>query len=241
MGNNGLQPAYVLHNRRYRESSLIVEFLTRDHGRVAALAKGVLGGKRPRQQLLQPFVPLLAAWRGLGELPTLTTIEAAGPLRLPRGNTLYCGLYVNELLLKLTQRGDPYSELFPAYALCLTELLQADNQNRHLEPALRRFEVRLLQELGLGMSLTHDQQGRPLEPALQYRYDFQSGPVVAGVGEYTVRGSTLIGLNTGEFANRQELLEARRLMRHVLAHHLGGQPLKSRELFRGSGGQGAAG
>jgi DNA repair protein RecO (recombination protein O) len=241
MGDNALQPAYVLHSRRYRESSLIVEFLTRDHGRVAALAKGVLGGKRPRQQLLQPFVPLLVAWRGLGDLSTLTAVEAAGPLRFPQGNTLYCGLYVNELLLRLTQRGDPYSELFPAYALCLAELLQADNRNSHLEPALRRFEVSLLQELGLGLSLTHDQQGRPLEPALQYRYDFQSGPVVAQAGEHTVRGSTLIGLNAGELADAQELLEARRLMRRVLAHHLGGQALKSRELFRGGRGKGATG
>ena len=238
MGNDGLQPAYVLHTRRYRESSLVVELLTRDHGRVAALAKGVLGGKRSRQPLLQPFAPLLVAWRGHGDLPTLTVIEAAGAFRSPKGNALYCGLYINELVLKLTERRDPHSELFPVYVVCLAELLQAGTANTRLEPALRRFEVRLLEELGLGMSLATDQEGLALEPERQYRYDFQAGPVLAKTGDHTVQGATLIALGKGEFGTEQERVEARRLMRQVVAHHLGGRSLKSRELFRLAGGPG---
>ena len=169
MTGYALQPAYALHTRRYRESSLIVDFLTRDHGRIAALAKGASGGRQPRQHLLQPFLPLLIAWRGRGELPTLTAVEAAAQGAMPRGKILYCGLYVNELVLKLTARRDPHSELFPAYTTCMTELLESASDTASLEPVLRRFELRLLEELGVGMSLSLDQDGRPLEPARYYR------------------------------------------------------------------------
>lgn len=229
-----LQPAYALHSRRYRESSLIVDFLTRDHGRVAALAKGAIGGKQSRQQMLQPFSPLLIAWRGRGELPTLTALEPATKLVHPQGISLYCGLYVNELVLKLTERSDPHSELFPDYAMCMSELLQAPPSNEQLEPILRRFEVRLLDELGLGMALTTDRQGQPIEPAAYYRYEAVEGAVTAQQTETTVSGSSLLALANGVFNTDRERSEARHLMRRVLAHHLGGRELKSRELFQGT-------
>ncbi len=229
-----LQPAYALHSRRYRESSLIVEFLTRDHGRVAALAKGAVGGKQPQQHLLQPFSPLLIDWRGRGDLPTLTTLEPAAPTVQAQGNTLYCGLYVNELVLKLTERRDPHSRLFAAYATCMTELIQADPDTPALEPVLRRFEVRLLHELGLGLQLGTDQQGQPLLPEQTYRYEVHAGPVAASPADTTVHGATLLALQSGEFCSEQQRSEARQLMRRVIAHHLGGRELKSRELFRGT-------
>ena len=42
------QPAYVLHSYPFRETSLIVEVFSRDHGRVALLARGA---RRPRSVL----------------------------------------------------------------------------------------------------------------------------------------------------------------------------------------------
>lgn len=230
-----LQPAYALHNRRYRESSLIVDFLTRDHGRIALMVKGATSGKSARQNLIQPFIPVLIAWRGRGDLPTLTTIEAASHVPRVLGKTLYCGLYVNELILKLTERNETHTELFPVYAACLQDLLDAGLDNKLLEPALRRFEVRLLEELGLGMNLLHDQQGVPIKAAEHYHYDFLGGPVLNAKTENSVSGETLMALARGEFNSTQQMREARHLMRRVITHYLGGRQLKSRELFRGTG------
>jgi len=232
MGGAGLQPAYVLHSRRYRESSLIVEFITRDCGRIALAAKGAIGTKQPRQQLLQPFSPLLLAWRGKGDLPTLTSLEPARVLPQIMGRTLYCGLYVNELVLKLTERNDPHSELFLAYSACMQDLIEAKGNNAELEKTLRRFELRLLNELGLGMLLDIDQQGLAIDPAAYYHYDFDAGPVIARQDENSVAGATLIALVSGEFSSEEQRLDARRLMRRVLGHHLGGRRLRSRELFK---------
>lgn len=227
-----LQPAYVLHSRRFRESSLIVELLTRDHGRQGVLAKGALGGKGGRQSLLQPFVPLLVDWRGRGELPTLTTLEAAGAGIQPSGRALYCGLYVNELVLRFSERGDPHSELFPAYLQCMNALLRAGEDNAELEPVLRRFELQLLDEMGLAMQLQEDQQGQPLQPGERYHYEIHAGPRIAMASEEGVLGATLRALAAGELHDPAQRREARSLMRRVIAEHLGGQQLKSRELFR---------
>lgn len=234
MTNTALQPAYVLHSRRFRESSLIVEFLTRDHGRLAALAKGAIRGKAPRQPLLQPFLPLLIDWRGRGELPLLVALEPAAGITQATGLRLYCGLYVNELVLNLTERRDPHSELFSAYALCMTELLQAGEQNASLEPILRRFEVSLLEKLGLGLTLQRDCDGKPIQQTARYRFDVQEGavPCLTGTAHGTVQGTTLIALRDGEFADPVQRSEARGLMRAVLSFHLGGRELKSRELFK---------
>ncbi|RMG37717.1 MAG: DNA repair protein RecO, partial [Gammaproteobacteria bacterium] len=117
-----LQPAYVLHTRRYGESSLIAELITPSQGRHAVLAKGVLSAKASSRAMLQPFQPLLVRWRGRGQLPVLTGCETAdAPLAL-RGRALYCGFYVNELVLRLCERADPHSTLFPVYVACLSAL-----------------------------------------------------------------------------------------------------------------------
>ena len=230
--SGGLQPAFVLHARRYRESSLIVELITRDHGRQAVMAKGAMSGKRPLAAMLQPFVPLLVDWRGRGELPTLSAVEQAEAMPQAQGRSAFCGLYVNELLLKLTQRADPHSELFPLYAACIGELLESPSDNASLEPLLRRFELQLLDELGLGLQLREDHQGRAVEAGRRYVYDIESGPVESAQARSGFDGASLLALDRGMFETDQQRREARSLMRLVLDSHLHGQPLKSRELFR---------
>ena len=72
-----LEPAYLLHQRDYRDSSRIIEFFARDHGRVCLFAKGA---RRPQAALgavLQPFAPLLISWSGPGDGGTLTGAERA--------------------------------------------------------------------------------------------------------------------------------------------------------------------
>ena len=231
MHATALQPAYILHTRRFSESSLLVEFLTRDDGRVATLAKGALSGKSGRQSLLQPFVPLLIAWRGRGELPTLTQLEAAGQATMPQGKALYCGLYINELVLHFTHRQDAHTSLFVHYAACLLALFKTGGSNAQIEPVLRQFELDLLHELGIGLTLTEDQNNQPIQTDAHYVYDMADGLCLSTPGSHTVMGAALLALAKRQFTNKEQRIQARQFMRHVLDHRLGGKPLKSRELF----------
>src|SRR5690625_3916350 len=74
-----LHPAYVLHTRPYRDTSMLVDLFTPEHGRVALVAKGVRTGKSRRRALLNPFTALLVSFQGRGGLKLLTAVEAQGP------------------------------------------------------------------------------------------------------------------------------------------------------------------
>lgn len=232
MADRDLQPAYVLHSRRFRESSLVVELLTPQHGRCAVLAKGAMGPRKSRQGSLQPFTPLLVAWKGRGELPLLTHCEPASPGPVLQGRALYCGIYVNELIQRLCERNDPHSKLFPAYAACINALATAAPDNQGLEPVLRHFELALLEDLGLGMQLQQDQEGKPIDPGQRYHYLADAGPVPTEDTAGSYSGSTLLFLALGHPGTPTQRAEARRLMRGMLDIHLGGRPLRSRELFQ---------
>lgn len=225
-----LQPGYVLHTRRFRESSLVVEVLTRAQGRLALLAKGALSSKRAQPP--QPFVPLLLEWRGRGELPLLIRHEPAGDAAGLAGRALYCGLYVNELVLRLCERGDPHSALFPAYTTCIHTLAAVSPDNAGLEPVLRRFERALLDELGMGMRLETDVEGQAIDPDRRYHYRADAGPVPAPADAAdTFSGRMLLALATDCLRDEALRVEARRLMRQVLDQRLEGRPLRSRDLF----------
>jgi DNA repair protein RecO (recombination protein O) len=227
-----LQPAFVLHVRAWRESSGIVDLVTRDYGRVSLVARGM---RRPRgllRALLQPFQPLAVSWSGRGGgLMSLRAAEAAGgatPLPVP---ALLSGFYLNELVLRFLHRGDPHPRLFAAYGRALAGLAFDDRP----EPSLRRFEMELLAEAGYGLNLDHDaQSGEPLDPAGRYCYVIDQGPVPVGPaagGELVFDGAELMAIGRGELAGSEQLRSARRLLRAALDHHLGGKPLRTREVF----------
>ena len=223
-----LEPAFVLHRRRYGDTSLLLELLTRDQGRLAAVAKGAAQARRGKAGLLQPFAPLLVVCRGRGEVVTLTAVEAAARPHVLPGRQLYCGLYLNELLLQLLARHDPHPEVFANYALALAELSDATPP----DGPLRRFELKLLEALGFGLQLTCEADGvTPVDPARRYHYRVDAGPVATEQGD-GFAGITLLDLARGEMHSPVARTEARRLMREVLHHHLEGRPLRSRELFR---------
>ncbi len=226
-----LQPSYVLHRRPYRESSLLVEALSRDFGRIGLIARGARGSRRGRGPMLQPFRPLLLGWTGRGELPIVTDVEAAGrPPQLPQQHLPHA-FYLNELLMVLLARNDPHDVLFAAYAEALRGLVEGD-----AETTLRRFEVSLLEALGLLPDLTLDaRSGEPVEAGTRYRFELDRGPVretEATRSPWVLSGATLQALEHGQFAREEQRREARRFMQTLLAHHLGGRALKSRELFR---------
>ena len=152
-----LQPAYILHTRNYRDSSLIVDFLTPDHGRVSGVVKGVRASSKSakqRRSLCQPLVPLVISWSGKTDLKTITHLEGRSvPVSL-QGPRLFSGLYVNELLTRLLQPQDHHPELYTLYEWVLKGLLEEPL----IDVVLRRFEFRLLDELGYGVDLNRDSE-----------------------------------------------------------------------------------
>ena len=227
------QPAFVLHTFAYRETSLIVEAFTAEHGRVAMVARGA---KRPRSELrglLQGFQPLLLAWSGQQELKTLIRAEWRGGLPLVGGSALVCGFYLNELLLKLLPREDPHPQLFANYEAALADLAAGGEQ----APVLRRFELVLLTELGYALPLVRESDtGAPVDPAVRYHYAFDRGPRRAAPGEGTrlplVRGATLLALAGGNYVDGETAAEAKRLMREVLDHYLEQRGVESRRVVQ---------
>jgi len=228
------QPAYVIHHHDYSETSLLLELFTRDYGRIGVIAKGARRAKNERRALLNPFTPLRIDWSGKGELGVLTGVEASGSALALSGEALYCGFYINELLIRLLHRHDPHAQLFDGYQQCLPRL-QSDTRN---DVALRLFEYLLLQEMGYGLVLDHDAfDNRPIEEDQLYEYISDSGPrlVVPGGeahGGSPVHGRSLVALATGRIDDPVILQELKRLMRMLLERHLGDKPLNSRQLMR---------
>ncbi len=226
-----LHECYILHRRDYRNSSLLLELFSKELGRLPAIAKGVKSARSKKQGELQCFHPLQLGLVGRGEIRSVTTIDADHrPYRLT-GKALYCGLYLSELLMRMTARNDPHPELFEQYKQALAALAGNDKYD-HI---LRYFEINMLDTLGYGLLLNCQATGEPLLPDHRYHYQIEHGPIPIATGNIdgmTVHGSTLLALSRGEPFAHAAAQEAKRLMRSVLAHYLGTKPLKSRELFQ---------
>jgi DNA repair protein RecO (recombination protein O) len=233
------QPGYVLHSRDWSESSLLLEAFTPRHGRLGLIAKGA---KRPSSRvrgLLKPFQPLLLSWSGRGELPVLTAAEPEGTPPALAGSALYCGFYLNELLMRLLHRHDPHEALYGAYREALGALADAAAH----EATLRLFEKRLLREIGYGLVLDHDiTDNAAIVPDALYDYLPERGPARIAHPELNPRpqgvllhGASLLALATERLDAPQARREAKQLMRAVLARYLGARPLHSRRLFRPNG------
>ncbi|MBK7677377.1 DNA repair protein RecO [Accumulibacter sp.] len=224
------QPAFVLHAYPYSETSLIVDVFSRDHGRVALLARGA---RRPRSVLrgvLLAFQPLELGWAGRGEVQTLLKAEWQGGQPLLAGKSLFCGYYLNELLMHLLPREDAHAKLFSVYADTLRRFATGAR-----ESDLRCFERALLQELGYGLTLETDAAGLAVDLDGHYAYEIERGPVrlpATGSSTLSVSGRTLIDLAREDFSDPRSLAEAKQLMRTLIGHYTGGKALVSRRIFR---------
>jgi DNA repair protein RecO (recombination protein O) len=154
------EPAFVLHRYDWSESSLILEVLTRHHGRIAVVAKGAKKPSSNFRPVLLPLQPLQLAFGGDAEIRTLKAAEWVGGQVMPTGDALLSGYYMNELLLRLLARDDPHPPLFDVYAAAVRVL--ASDAGEMLQPALRAFELLLLREVGVLPSL--DLQTATLAP-----------------------------------------------------------------------------
>jgi DNA repair protein RecO (recombination protein O) len=225
------QPAFVLHSYPYRETSLIIDVLSRDHGRLALVAKGA---KRPHSALrgvLQTFQPLALSWSGRSEVRTLTGAEWVGGMLPLTGDALLCGFYVNELLVKFCAREDPHPQLFHHYVVTMTRLA-------HDEPpvqVLRSFERVLLRETGYAMALDRTVARKAVEAGSRYVFDPERGvreasddlpsqwPVIAG--------QTLLDMERDDYHRAQTVAQSKTLMRFLLNTYLGGTPLATRQIL----------
>lgn len=228
MVNDSLQAAFVLHSRPFSDNSQLVELFSLGSGRQPAIARGVKKTRRGPVQSLQPFTPLWVAWRGRGEVATLTTAELRAAPYMLDGKRLYCGIYVNELLMRLIPRAEPFEGLFDLYEQTMAAL----RDKGEMAPLLRQFEMLLLAELGYGMLLTHTAEGEEVEQSSWYEYAPADGPrrVVEKFPD-AVLGATLLAMAVGDFSDSTTRQQSRGLMRRVLDYHLDYKELKSRGLF----------
>jgi DNA repair protein RecO (recombination protein O) len=222
-----LVPAYVLHARKYRDTSLILELFTESEGRVAAVQRGARGKKKTGT--VQPFTPLLVSYLGKGELKTVVKVDA-GAMHHLVGDRLLLGMYANELLVRLLGKFEKAPGLFLAYQQLLLSLVGADDY----QVQLRQFELRLLNDLGYGISFGTDAgTGDFVAPDRYYRFVPDEGFIeLASKTDSSFYGAHLLAIEDGDFSSDDVEIAAKKVLRLALARLLGDRPLKSRELFQ---------
>jgi DNA repair protein RecO (recombination protein O) len=250
-GRTTHQHAFVLHQWDWSETSLILDLFTREHGRVAAVAKGA---KRPYSQLrpvLMPFQRLLVATgkpkaEEGADILSLRSAEYAGAGAALPAARLFTGFYLNELLMKLLARGDPHERLFDAYAATLLALSQGGNPGDAQAPGddeapLRAFELVLLRETGVlpDLACTTSTQ-LPVKPEAAYELLADNGLSPTTRSDGALTGSQCLALQTALDDNHLPALRAacaaalpalKAQLRPLLVYHLGSPPLRTRQMM----------
>ncbi len=230
---------YILNRREYKESSLLLEIISPNYGRLSVIANGALKGKKGWSALLQVFQPLIMIWAGKSSLKTLVSVDAPSPALSLHGRRLFCAYYLNELVLKLLPQDQAstsnLSTLFIHYAKSLEDLSSSSD----LELPLREFEYHLLSDLGLLPDLAYDVEGKLILADDWYNYipntGFQLTHQVHESGSNYFLGIYLIkfaDFSLEMYSEKEYMLQIKRLMRSLIHDLLDGQELKSRALFQ---------
>lgn len=225
------QAAYLLHSRPFRDTSLLLDFLTRDHGRVSAIARGVRSAKSRNKALLQAFIPLQVDLSGKNELKTLIQVEALSRPLIFQQRRLFAALYLNELLSRLLHRQEGDPEVFCLYEKTLNEL----STNSEIEPTLRCFEIDLLELLGYGIDFSFFTEIADDMPASYYHFSAENGFEAVSSTDESARKyyphRELYRIAAKDFAEPSTLKYAKRLLRTAFAVHLGSRELSSKFFF----------
>ena len=223
------QPVYVLHTYPFKETSLVVELFSKQFGRITAVAKGARRPRSTMRGMLQSFQLLSGAWSGKNELKTLHSLDWNSGLTLIRGEALMCGFYMNELLLRLLPREDAHETLFEYY----TNTMQTLADGSDLATTLRRFELKLLQEMGYAVPLLTDENGQKVEVEKTYRYEAEYGAceLTSTRNGVQLSGKTLLDMADDDYSDSFTQSQSKQLMRYLLAHYLGDKPLHTRQLL----------
>ena len=226
-----LQPAYILHTRPYRDTSMLVDFFTPEFGRITAVARGVRSRKTPKRNVLNPFTRLLISFQGKTDLKLLTHFETEGAHFTLNAKHLFSGFYLNELLIRLLPELDSHPDIYALYEQSLHGL----NARQDLEPILRHFEFQLLNELGYGIHFEVDAKtGIELSSSCDYCLDSALGFYQAELDvpiNFKFLGQHLLAIAARDFSQPDVKQTAKRISRILLKPLLGSKPLMSRALF----------
>ncbi len=225
------QLAFVLHTRPYRDTSMLVDFLTPDYGRVTAVVRGVRARKTPKRNLINPFTCLLISFQGKTALKFVTQFEAEGAHYSLTGKHLYSGFYLNEILVRILVEQDAHPDIFCSYQKSLAALAKLED----LEVVLRCFELSLLNSLGYGIQFDCDAQtAQEILPNVYYSLDPQLGfynpSDTASLG-VSFLGQHLLAIARSDFTQLEVKNTAKIITRVLLKPLLGNKPLQSRSLF----------
>jgi len=222
--------AYLLHRRPYRDNSYLADFFTQNHGVVTAVCRGVRSNKK---NTLEYFTLYWVQYGIKNSLAALYQFEPEEP-PLNRaqmiGNKLYCGLYLNELLIKLLGKHDPYTELFQHYQNALNGIITEPK----IETALRKFEFQLLKAAGYGILFEKEADTHcSIHPEKHYHYRPGTGFLLGNAKAGNIQlfsGKTIMAISQGDFSEEETLKDAKLLIR-LTFDALFGEALKSRTLF----------
>lgn len=228
------EPGFILHTIPYRETSLLVDIFTLNHGRLRCVAKGFRKpNKKGIAKTLFPYTEHHFQWQGRGELKTLIQ---ADPIQAPvflKQESLFVGLYINELLYKLLHQNDPHPSLYDFYYQLMAQLSSSAIE----QAALRRFEILLLEELGYGLVLDAEAEtGQAVSAEHLYYYIPDQGLKLIqdqnANKTHALSGADIIALSQGQLEQKSVLRTAKQLTRQVIDFYLDGKALNSRELYR---------
>jgi DNA repair protein RecO (recombination protein O) len=238
MNHLTLKQAYLIHARDFRESSLLIDFFTKEQGFIKAVARGVRSvNKSNKRGLLQPFAPLLINWYGNADIVTLTTIELfSAPLVFAR-HGLAVSFYINELLYYILNKfnGVAMPELWDSYHqllhyICDSNIDSENYNNLLMQMKLREFELDLLDYIGYGLQFEH------IKADLYYSYHYENGffeinNITDNNKIFIMNGNIILDIKNRNWQNPDALLVANKLLKLVIKYHIGNKEFNSRKLY----------
>jgi len=224
--DSNYQKAFVIHSRPYKETSLIVTFLSENNGKINAVAKGA---KRKNSRLsgnLEPFQCLNIDFRGRSDLKTLYLAESCEVFKDFKGSeNLYSAFYINELINFLITQSEESVELFDIYKNCISSL----KDNASIENILRNFELDLLGVLGYEINFSTEYgTNNDIDCELKYKYSPQSGFSKSTDG---FDGKILNEISKRRFS-RDALVASKEINRKTIEYYFEELNIKSRVFFK---------
>ena len=220
----------MLHTRPFKETSLLVDLFTRNHGKISVIAKGA---KRPKSKIgiiKTPSCLFFVSCTGRGELKILTHCEIKEYF-FPIAEAFNSVVYLNELLIKLLEKEDAHPEIFDHYLIVCSSLKRKNKEK--LEKNLRSFELTLLKEIGYGLDLNFEGNSDiEIKEDTSYKFVPAVGFLPQSNSESNKNnfsGRDILNLSTGNFSSPDTLLASKQIMRQAIDFHLGNKTLKIRE------------